>query len=106
MKRPMIQTDKVAFARALADDTRQKIMQACCCQWLNVNEIVEAVQVSQPTVSHHLAVLRDVGLVLARSDGKYTYYTLNQERMAFCCGQLVEVFAPETKTAQIIKDTK
>jgi len=86
------------FAKALADETRQQIMQVCCCCWLNVSEIVALVPVGQPTVSHHLAILRKVGLVNTRQEGKHTYYTLNQARVAFCCGQLMEIFAPEIET--------
>lgn len=71
-------------------------MKLTCCKWLNVSEIVEAVGVSQPTVSHHLAVLKNAHLVNSRVDGKNTYYTLNQEKIAFCCGELIEAFAPET----------
>jgi DNA-binding transcriptional ArsR family regulator len=90
----------VLFAKALADDTRQKIMNLCCCQWLSVNEIVEKLDVTQPTVSHHLAILRDADLVTIREEGKQTFYTLNQERVSFCCGQLMIKFAPETKTTE------
>ena len=79
---------------ALADPTRQKIMDACCCCWLNVSEIVEAVDVGQPTVSHHLAILREAGLVHVRQEGKHTYYSLNQEKVMLCCGQIMRVFAP------------
>ena len=43
-----------------------------------LNEIVEKTNVSQPTVSHHLAVLREAGLVDVRHEGKQAYYTLNQ----------------------------
>ena len=93
----------VLFAKALADDTRQKIMSECCCCWLSVNEIVEKVDVSQPTVSHHLAILREADLVHVREEGKQTFYSLNQERLAFCCGQLMIKFAPETETAEAIK---
>lgn len=93
----------VEFAKAIADETRQKIMRLCCCQWLSVNEIVEQTNVSQPTVSHHLAILRDAELVNVRYEGKQTYYTLNQERMASCCGQLMQVFAPETDAAEVVK---
>ena len=57
-----MKTDPVLFAKAIADETRQKIMSECCCCWLSVNEIVEKMDVSQPTVSHHLAILRDAGL--------------------------------------------
>ncbi len=85
----------VEFAKAIADDTRQKIMALCCCEWISVGDIVEKTNVSQPTVSHHLAILREAGLVNVRHEGKQTFYSLNQERMAFCCGQLMVKFAPE-----------
>ena len=90
--------DPVLFAKAIADDTRQKIMSACCCCELSVNEIVEKIGYSQPTISHHLAILRDAGLVDIREEGKQTFYTLNQERIAVCCGQIMLKFAPESET--------
>ena len=95
-------TNSVEFAKALADPTRQEIMSLICCQELSVGDIVEAVGVRQPTVSHHLAILRDAGLVSVRSEGKHTYYTLNQGRVAMCCGKLIEVFAPQTNAAEQI----
>jgi len=94
--------DPVLFAKAIADDTRQKIMSACCCCWLSVNEIVEKMEVSQPTVSHHLAILRDAGLVNIREEGKQTFYSLNQERIAVCCGQIMLKFAPEEKATEAV----
>ena len=93
----------VEFAKAIADDTRQKIMKLCCCEWCSVNEIVEQLgEVSQPTVSHHLAILRDAGLVNIRHEGKQTFYTLNQQHMVFCCGQLMSKFAPEEEATELI----
>jgi ArsR family transcriptional regulator len=92
--------DPVLFAKAIADETRQKIMGLCCCEWLSVNEIVEKTHVTQPTVSHHLATLRDAGLVNIREEGKQTFYKLNQDRVALCCGQLMIKFAPETTTTE------
>ena len=50
--------DTVEFAKALADETRQKIMVLCCCKQLSVNDIVDALDVTQPTVSHHLKILK------------------------------------------------
>jgi ArsR family transcriptional regulator len=97
--------DPVLFAKAISDETRQKIMQICCCDSLSVNEIVEKLEVSQPTVSHHLAILREAGLVAAREEGKQTFYSLNQERVAFCCGQLMITFAPETVAAENVLKT-
>ncbi|MDD5468959.1 MAG: metalloregulator ArsR/SmtB family transcription factor [Anaerolineales bacterium] len=91
----MSPTDPVEFAKALADETRQEIMRLCCCQWLSVGEIVEAMGISQPTVSHHLNVLKKARLVRARRDGKQVYYTLIQEALANGCCTLAENFAPD-----------
>ncbi len=85
--------DPVTFAKILADETRQKIMKLTCCRWIPVNEIVECLNVTQPTVSHHLAVLREAGLVLVREDGKQTFYQLNRELVTVCCDQLVVKFS-------------
>jgi DNA-binding transcriptional ArsR family regulator len=95
-----MKTSPVLFAKAIADETRQKIMSECCCCWLSVNEIVEKVGFSQPTISHHLAILRDANLVKIREEGKQTFYSLNQENIAVCCGQLMIKFAPETETTE------
>lgn len=93
----MPKTSPVDFAKALADPTRQKIMRICCCEWLSVNDIVSKTSVAQPTVSHHLAILREAGLVHVREEGRQTFYTLNQDKVVSCCGQLMAVFAPGQK---------
>lgn len=88
--------NSVTFAKAIADDTRQKIMNLLCCQWLCVSDVVEKLDdVTQPTVSHHLAILREAGLVNTRREGKQIFYSLNQDAMAVCCGMLMQNFAPE-----------
>jgi ArsR family transcriptional regulator len=84
--------ESVAFAKAIADSTRQKIMRYCCCEWRSVGEVADHMSVTQPTVSHHLAVLREAGLVEIRSEGKQTFYRLNRERMSDCCGELSRNF--------------
>lgn len=99
----MTTSDPLLFAKALADETRQRIMSLCCCDWLSVNEIVEKTRVTQPTVSHHLAVLREAGLVRVREQGKQTFYSLNQERVVICCGQLMLKFAPEVDSTLRLK---
>ena len=92
----------VLFAKAIADETRQKIMSECCCGWISVGDLTAKLEVSQPTVSHHLAILRDAGLVNIREEGKQTFYTLNQERVAVCCGQIMLKFAPEEKATEAV----
>jgi ArsR family transcriptional regulator len=85
----------VEFAKAIADETRQKIMAICCCEYLSVNDIVAKIDVAQPTVSHHLKILKNAGLVRSERRGKQVLYTLNQERMAEGCCQVAANFAPE-----------
>jgi ArsR family transcriptional regulator, arsenate/arsenite/antimonite-responsive transcriptional repressor len=92
----------VLFAKAIADETRQKIMSECCCCWISVGDLTNKLDVSQPTVSHHLAILRDAGLVNMREEGKQTFYTLNQENIVVCCGQLMIKFAPEEKATETV----
>lgn len=99
-----MEINPVVFAKALADDTRQRIMTLLCCQWLCVSDIVESLNdggegVAQPTVSHHLSILKDAGLVSWQRDGKQIMYTLNQEQVAICCGRVMLNFAPESTMA-------
>ncbi len=101
----MTANDVVLFAKAIADSTRQQIMKLCCCEWISVADITEKTQVSQPTVSHHLAILREAGLVEMRVEGRQTFYTLNQNRIANCCGQLMVKFAPDEVSTEAVKQT-
>lgn len=92
--------NSLLFAKAIADETRQNIMSHLCCRWLCVGDIVDQLgAVSQPTVSHHLGILRSANLVLTRRQGKQVFYSLNQEAIAGCCSTLMENFAPERISA-------
>lgn len=91
----------VSFAKALADETRQKIMRICCCESLSVNDIVDQTGVTQPTVSHHLKILREAGLVKVARRGKEIYYSLNQEVMANSCCEVAEIFAPDVEITKV-----
>lgn len=74
-------------------------MRLCCCEWLSVGELAERLEVTQPTVSHHLAFLREAGLVNVRPKGRQTFYTLNQKRVSECCGMLMLNYAPDLSWA-------
>lgn len=95
MKTFIIALDTVEFAKALADETRQKIMALCCCQWVSVNDIVDKLDVAQPTVSHHLKILKVAGLVKSERKGKQVMYTIDQARLAQGCCKVAEHFAPD-----------
>ena len=65
-----------AFA-ALADPTRAQIVEALAVRGHNVSEIVELFSISQPSISRHLKVLREAGLVTVHSDGRQREYRLD-----------------------------
>ncbi|MGV6858226.1 MAG: metalloregulator ArsR/SmtB family transcription factor [bacterium] len=67
------------FTKALADQTRLRLLvllvdtpELCVC------EFTQALDLSQPKISRHLAVLRDAGLLQSRRDGLWIYYRLHE----------------------------
>ncbi len=60
--------------KTLSDPTRLRILNTLTLDCQSVSSIVEATQLSQPLVSHHLRLLRDRGLVRAAPRAGYTYY--------------------------------
>ncbi len=84
--------DCVEFCRALADDTRQRILVMLLEEELCVGDIVEAFHMSQPTISHHLGVLKQFNLVTSRKEGKQVFYAINRDNVVECCGQLMAKF--------------
>ncbi len=94
--------DPVLFGKAIADGTRQRIMSLICCRELCVSDLVEELgDVSQPTVSHHLQILKQASLVNTRREGKQIYYSLRQEAIADCCRVIVVRFAPEVQESVV-----
>lgn len=87
--------DCVEFCKALADDTRQKILVMLQSDEMCVSDIVEAFDMSQPSISHHLSVLRQFRLVTSRKDGKQVFYAINRDNVVECCGQLMAKFEAE-----------
>ena len=72
--------DFVPFFKAFCNSTRAQIVEFLLSGERCVCEMTGPLDVSQPLVSHHLAFLRDAGLVLARDEGARTYYSINWER--------------------------
>jgi ArsR family transcriptional regulator len=85
----------VDFCKALADETRQRILVILQDGEMTVSDICEEFNLSQPSISHHLAVLKQFQLVNSRKDGKQVYYELNQEHLTQCCGNLMMKFDAE-----------
>jgi ArsR family transcriptional regulator len=63
--------------KALGDPTRMEIVQMLREKDLTPSQIVQRLDVSQPTLSHHLDVLKKANLVRAERDGQFIRYSLN-----------------------------
>ncbi len=72
----------VQIFRALGDPTRLEIFRLIAAQTapICVCDVVDRFELSQPTISHHLKVLRDVRFVVAERRGTFMYYRVNR-----CC---------------------
>ena len=64
---------------AVAEPRRREILNYLALQERPVGDIVEALGIEQPSVSKHLRVLHDVGLVRMRRDGRQKLYSLNAD---------------------------
>lgn len=74
-------SDSLDFFKALANPQRLKILGLLASRPAVVEEITEALELSPATVSHHLRVLRQAGLVSARADQQYRLYELEERRL-------------------------
>lgn len=88
--------------KALSDENRLRILQLlstgekCACK------LLEEIQVTQPTMSHHMKILCDVGLVIGRKEGKWMHYSISKEG-AISARQCFE-FLTNTATTQNTND--
>jgi ArsR family transcriptional regulator len=64
------------FFKALADETRIRILKLLEVREMCVCEIMVALDLTQPTASHHLGLLENAGLVRDRKEGKWVFYSL------------------------------
>jgi ArsR family transcriptional regulator len=77
----------IAFAKALADQTRLRVIAALRQRELCVCELCDALEATQSTLSTHLTLLRGAGITRTRKQGKWIYYRLSDE-----AAPLIETF--------------
>lgn len=65
--------------RILSDSTPQPGKTCCAAEEMCGCKLSDQLGLSAPTISHHMSVLRDAGLVDARREGLWTYYTLRRD---------------------------
>ena len=76
-----------ALFGAFSDPSRVRIVSVLVKQALNVGALAQAVGISESAVSHHLRGLRQMGLVVARREGKEVYYRIEDEHIIALFGQ-------------------
>jgi ArsR family transcriptional regulator len=81
--------DLVKIFKALADKTRQDILEMLAEHERNVTDICTEFNTSQPTISHHLQILKNSRLVDSRKEGKNIYYYVRQEVVDDVFGQVI-----------------
>lgn len=83
----------VGVFKALSDASRQKILLLLeDAGELRVSELVDRLGISQPTMSHHLGVLKHAGLVNDRRAGQSIYYSVNRHWLSECCSEFMSHF--------------
>lgn len=77
--------------KAFCDENRIKILQLlssgekCACR------LLEELDVTQPTLSHHMKILCDSGIVVGRKEGKWMHYSISKEGMECAVNFLSEL---------------
>ncbi len=67
------------FCKAMADESRLKIIGLLSTAEHSVQQLASMLELKEPTVSHHLAMLKQLDLVRLRADGNFRWYRLNEE---------------------------
>ncbi len=80
----------LGFFKALADANRLRLVGLLAARERSVHELAQLVGLREPTVSHHLAILRGAGLVTLRVDGNTHWYRLEQDRLRYLSRALMQ----------------
>lgn len=97
-----LQERALRMFKALGDETRFAIFRLIAAQEkpLCACDIVDRFEVSQPTIAHHLKVLRQAGLVNVTREGVWAYYAVNPEGLAGL-ETVMQGFAPRQALAGV-----
>ena len=78
---------------AMGDGNRLKILELLKKEELCVSDICKRFKITQPSVSHHLDVLKRAGLVKSDKRGREVYYSFDRDAIVECCGKQFKAFA-------------
>lgn len=89
--------DLNAIFKALNDPTRREILELLKEKDLTAGEIADQFNISKPSISHHLDLLRQAGLVVSAKEGQFIYYSLNTTVMDEMLKWIMNLQKPKTK---------
>jgi DNA-binding transcriptional ArsR family regulator len=81
------------ITKAIGDESRKKILDLLTVGELPASSIFDQFEYAAPTISRHLSVLKEAGLVHTRRDGVFIYYSLNKETFKLL-DEWLEQFVP------------
>jgi DNA-binding transcriptional ArsR family regulator len=87
----MTNNDCCLLFHALADRTRQRILELLSKREMTVSELVREFDISQPSVSHHLDILKRAKVVHYDKRGREVFYSINLDEIEECCGSFFKV---------------
>lgn len=77
--------ERIEVFKALSDSNRLLIIDMLSCGELCACDIMDGLELTQPTISHHMKILQHAGLVNSKKNGKWTIYWLNKEAFSNLC---------------------
>ena len=78
----MNESEMALICKALGDENRLQIIKMLAGGELCACKILDAFNITQPTLSHHMKILTECNLVASRKEGKWTYYSINCEKFS------------------------
>ncbi|MBX9685703.1 MAG: metalloregulator ArsR/SmtB family transcription factor [Candidatus Obscuribacterales bacterium] len=94
----------LSFFKALSDESRLKIVGALAANDRSVEELATLLDLRAPTVSHHLAKLKEIGLVDMRSEGTTHIYRINMSEMRTLAKRVLALDTIETLGEDLVED--
>ena len=78
--------------KALSDETRREILQLLNKQDMSAGEISDHFEMSKPSISKHLDILRETGLISSEKKGQYVIYSINTSIIEEVLGNFLKIF--------------
>ena len=84
--------------KALNDDTRRKIVELLKDRDMNAGEIAEEFNISKPSISHHLDLLKQADLISSEKRGQFIVYSLNTTILEDLLGWIINLKSKKDET--------